>query len=351
VTELGKVRPDRPAREATAPDAPTLQAVRAVPPAPPWAVVAAALGIVYVVWGSTYLGIRIVVEEAPPLTAMGQRYVLAGLVLATVIAARRGWRTLRPTGRQLLGCLFLGLMLPLLGNGMVAVGESRGVTSGVAALLIAVVPLAIVVFRLAERDRPRPMTLAGVAAGFAGLAVLVLLDGSQAAPLAPTLVVLFAATCWALGSYLQPRLWLPADPFVVTVYEMLLGGLLLLAAGALSGEEFRLDYPARTWVALGYLVLFGSVVAFSAYVWLLARAPISLVATYAYVNPVVAVVLGWLVLEETVSPAMAVGGATVVLAVAIVIGSERRTAAEVTSSARTRPPPGGRRRWRRPRRP
>jgi drug/metabolite transporter (DMT)-like permease len=288
--------------------------------------VAVALAIVYVVWGSTYLGIRIVVEEAPPLTAMGQRYVAAGVLLAAALAVRYGPRRLTLTWRQLAGCTFLGLMLPLLGNGMVAVGESMGATSSMAALLIAVAPLAIVVFRLIERDRPRTLTLAGVVAGFLGLAVLVLLGrgGGAGAPLGPSLVVLFAGTCWALGSYLQPRLWLPADPFVVAVYEMLLGGALLLGSGVLAGQPVTVGYESRTWLALGYLVLFGSVVAFSAYVWLLANAPISLVATYAYVNPVVAVVLGALILDESVTVPIVVGGGIVVAAVALVVASERR---------------------------
>jgi drug/metabolite transporter (DMT)-like permease len=165
-----------------------------------------------------------------------------------------------------------------------------------------------------------------VVAGFVGLALLVLLSrtGDTGSPLGPSLLVLFAGSCWALGSYLQPRLWLPEDAFVVAVYEMLLGGAMLLVTGVVSGQELTLDYEARTWVALIYLVVFGSVVAFSAYVWLLANAPISLVATYAYVNPVVAVLLGALILDEVVTGPMVLGGAIVVGAVAVVVASERR---------------------------
>jgi drug/metabolite transporter (DMT)-like permease len=257
---------------------------------------------------------------------MGQRYVVAGVVLAALLALRHGPGRLRVTRRQLLGTAALGLALPLLGNGMVAVAESRGATSGYTALLIAVSPLAIVVFRTAVHDRPRPLTLVGVLTGFLGLAVLVVFgrDGAEAVPLGPALLVLFAGTCWAFGSFVQPWLWLPRDPFVIAVYEMVVGGLLLTASGLAVGQPWTLDYSARTWWALGYLVVFGSVVAFSAYVWLLASAPISLVATYAYVNPVVAVLLGWLVLGETLSPAMVAGGAVVVGAVAVVISSERR---------------------------
>ena len=294
--------------------------------APAWGLVAVALAVVYVVWGSTYLGIRIVVEEADPLTSMGFRYAVAGLLLGAVLALRFGVSRLRITRRQLVGCGVLGLLLPLLGNGMVSVAEANGATSGYTALLIAVTPLAIVVFRTVEHDRPRTMTLAGVLAGFAGLAMLVLLGRGDAdpVPLGPALLVLFAGTCWALGSYIQPRLWLPSDAFVVAVYEMLLGGLMMTVVGLAAGEQLTLDHSSRTLLALGYLIVFGSVLAFTAYVWLVANAPISLVATYAYVNPVIAVLLGWLVLDEQLTLATVVGGSVVVGAVAVVITSERR---------------------------
>jgi drug/metabolite transporter (DMT)-like permease len=294
--------------------------------APAFGLVLLALGIVYVVWGSTYLAIRVVVEQAPPLTSMGLRYVSAAVVLGGLLATRGGVRRLALTRKQALGTAFLGLMLPLLGNGMVSVGENLGAPSGVTALLIAVAPLIIVVFRALEGDRPRPLTVLGVLLGFAGLAVLVLVGGGIGGgfPVGAALLVMFASTCWALGSYSQARLWLPRDVFVTAVYEMLFGGLLLLLVGQGSGESFTAAaYGARTWTALGYLVLFGSVIAFTSYVWLLANAPISFVATYAYVNPVVAVFLGWLVLGEAVTLPVLVGGGIVVAAVALVISAER----------------------------
>lgn len=292
-------------------------------------VVAAALAVVYVVWGSTYLGIRVVVEDAPPLTSMGLRFTAAGLILAAILVIRRGGlKQFDLTGRQILGTALLGLFLPLLGNGLVSVGEHKGATSGFTALLIAVAPLMIVIFRVAEKDVPRPTTMLGVAIGFVGLAVLVLLGrGAGDFEIGPALIVLFAATCWALGSYLQPRLWLPSDPFIVAVWEMIWGGLMMIALGAVVGESFTFDYPAKTWFALAYLVLFGSVLAFTAYVWLVANAPISLVATYAYVNPVIAVFLGWLILDERITWPIVAGGAIVVAAVALVITSERRPTA------------------------
>lgn len=287
-----------------------------------------ALLIVYVVWGSTYLGIRVVVEEAPPLLGMGSRYLVAGILLGLLLSLRGGFRRLRVTRRELLGCAAIGLLLPVLGNGLVSVGEDLGAPSGVTALLIAIAPLMIALFRFVDGDRPKPLSLVGLLLGFAGLAYLILVGrgtgGDDRVPVGAALIVLFASTCWAFGSWVQPRLILPRDAFVMTVHEMWIGGAILLLTGTVSGE--RLDpgsYSAETWLAWGYLVVFGSMVAFSAYVWLLANAPISLVATYAYVNPVVAVALGALILDEAVTSAVVVGGAVIVAAVAIVISVER----------------------------
>ena len=309
--------------------------------APAFGLVVLALGIVYVVWGSTYLAIRVVVEQAPPLTSMGLRYLTAAVVLGAILALRGGPRRLALTRKQALGTAFLGLMLPMMGNGMVSVGENLGAPSGVAALLIAFAPLMIVVFRIIEGDRPRPLSILGVLLGLAGLAVLVLVGSNSGVgngfPVGAALLIIFASTCWALGSYSQSRLWRPRDVFVTTVYEMLFGGLLLTTVGQLSGESFRAAaYGPRTWTALGYLILFGSVVAFTSYVWLLANAPISFVATYAYVNPVVAVFLGWLILHEQVTLPVLVGGGIVVAAVALVITAERPRRQRKDAGAATR---------------
>jgi len=292
--------------------------------APALGLVVAALGVVYVVWGSTYLGIRVVVEEAPPLTSMGLRFTTAGVLLGVVLSFKGGVRRLAVRPRELAGAALLGLMLPMLGNGLVSVGESKGAPSGATALLIAIAPILIVVFRALSGDRPNPLSVFGVVLGFVGLGYLVLAGrGGGDLPLVPALIILFAATCWGLGSFIQPRLLLPDDVFVTTVYEMVCGGLIMVSIGLISGERFTGDYSPRTWFALGYLVVFGSMLAFTAYVWLLNNAPISLVATYAYVNPVVAVFLGWLILGEAVTVPLVVGGGIVVLAVAIVITAER----------------------------
>jgi len=282
-----------------------------------------ALAIVYVVWGSTYLAIRVAVEQMPPLLGMGSRFLVAGVLLAVVLKLRGV--DLRVSRAELAGSALLGLMLPFLGNGFVAVGESFGTPSGVAALLIAAVPIFVTLYRFRAGDRPRPWSVAGVLLGFTGLAWLVLGGRDQGdVPLVGAAFVLAASAFWAFGSWVQPRLTLPRNAFVIAVYEMWAGGAMMAAAGFLRGESLRPgSYGADTWLAWGYLVIVGSVVAFSAYVWLLANAPIGLVATYAYVNPVVAVFLGWLILSEAVTSAVIFGGLTIVAAVAIVITVER----------------------------
>jgi drug/metabolite transporter (DMT)-like permease len=282
-----------------------------------------ALAIVYVVWGSTYLAIRVAVREMPPLLGMGSRFLVAGALLAVVLKLRGV--ALRVSRAELAGSALLGLLLPFLGNGFVAIGESRGTPSGVAAFLIAAVPIFVTLYRFRAGDRPRPWSAAGVLLGFTGLAWLVLGGRDQGdVPLVGAAFVLAASAFWAFGSWVQPRLTLPRNAFVITVYEMTTGGAMMAAAGLLHGESLSpRGYGADTWLAWGYLAVVGSVVAFSAYVWLLANAPIGLVATYAYVNPVVAVFLGWLILSEPVTSAVIVGGLIIVAAVAIVIIVER----------------------------
>ena len=293
----------------------------------PALLVALALGIVYVVWGSTYLAIRITVEDLPAMASASWRFGLAGVVLAVLLAARRGWRVLRVGPRQLLGCALLGLLLPTLGNGLVSVGEQQGAPSGIAALIIAAVPLWVIVYRAADGDRPRTRTTAGVLLGFGGVVGLVTATGLRGSvSWAACLIIVAASVCWSFGSWLMPRLSLPRDPFVTTVYEMLAGSVFLFLGAALRGEHLLPQAaPAQAWWSWAYLVVFGSVVAFTAYVWVLSAAPISLVATYAYVNPVVAVFLGWLVLSEPLTGPLLLAGAVVVVAVAVVIASERRT--------------------------
>jgi drug/metabolite transporter (DMT)-like permease len=289
------------------------------------ALVATALGIVYVVWGSTYLAIRVTVHDLPPMSSASWRYLTAAVLLGLMLSMRGGPRRLRATPRELLGCAAIGLLLPALGNGVVSVGESMGAPSGVAALLIAAVPLWVIVYRTIAGDRPGLQTTGGVLLGFAGLVLLITSTGlGGEVKIGASLVIMAASVFWSFGSWATPRLGLPGDAFVATVYEMLFGGVWLLVFASLRGEHVLPQAaPLQAWLAWAYLVTFGSVIAFSAYVWVLSVAPISLVATYAYVNPVVAVFLGWLILSEPITVPILIGGGIVVGAVAVVVAAER----------------------------
>jgi drug/metabolite transporter (DMT)-like permease len=299
--------------------------------APEW-LVWAALIVVYVVWGSTYLAIRLVVETMPPLLAAASRHVVAGLMIGGALLAVRGTSTLRLSRAELRGSAFVGVALLLGGNGLVMLGE-RDVPSGLAALIIAVVPLCVVVLRLLFGERIRMGTLVGVLVGFAGVAVLVVPRGvtGSVAPVG-MLMLLGAAASWAVGTYYSQRVALPRDPFVATAAQLVLGGLGLAVVGVATGEIGLVQTAAfsdRSVVAFVYLVTFGSILAYTAYTWLLQNAPVSKVATYAYVNPVVALVLGWWVLAEEINPSMVVGGAMIVVAVGLVVRTESRPSAPV----------------------
>lgn len=295
-------------------------------PAPTWLVWAALL-VVYIVWGSTYLAIKLVVETMPPLLAASSRFLIAGLLIAAVLVVRRGPAVLRLSRAELAGAAFVGVALLLGGNGLVSLGE-REVPSGVAALIIAVVPLWVVLLRLLGSEPVRRGTLLGVVIGIGGVAVLLIPRGlGSEAGLGGMAMVVFSGLSWALGSYYSRRVALPSDPFVSTSAQLVLGGLALGICGLISGEMglLRVErFSTEAVVSLIYLVLIGSIVAYTAYTWLLQNASISKVATYAYVNPVVAVILGWLVLNEEINLAMLVGGAMIVVAVGLVLRTEAR---------------------------
>jgi drug/metabolite transporter (DMT)-like permease len=285
-----------------------------------------ALVTVYLVWGSTYLAIKYTVTSLPPLLAMGTRFLLAGSVLLAALLGFRGPAVFRLSRQQVLTAVVCGLFLLVGGNGLVAVAE-QDVDSGLAALLIAGTPLWVVLLRALLRDRPSMATVAGLLLGLVGVAVLLLPGLSGSGDLFPTLLVCLSSLLWACGTVLSTRRPLPSDPFVTTVVEMGAGGAAMVVLGSLGGEWGRLDIAASapsSWIAFAYLVLVGSVVAYSAYVWLLARAPLSLVTTYAYVNPAVAVGLGALFLGEPLTVNVLVGGAVIIAAVAFVITSESR---------------------------
>jgi drug/metabolite transporter (DMT)-like permease len=277
-----------------------------------------ALGTVYVLWGSTYLGIELAGETIPPLFAVGTRFVVAGLLMTAFTVRRRGAEVLRVRRVELGAAALVGALLP--GSNAILFAAERHVATGLAALIIGSVPLWVVLLRTATGERPPPVALVGVLLGFAGLALLVRPGGR--APLAWLLLVVLAALMWALGSFLSSRLPLPRDAFAATSLEMLAGGAILLPIGALTTHPHLDAVSARSAFGWVYLVTFGSIVGYTVYVWLLDNAPIGKVATYAYVNPVVAIALGALVLHEAVTWRIGVGAAVVLASVAVVIRRE-----------------------------
>ncbi|HJR94866.1 MAG TPA: EamA family transporter [Gaiellaceae bacterium] len=281
-----------------------------------------ALLVVYIVWGSTYFGIKVAVETIPPLLAAGSRFLVAGLLLAAVLAWRG--RSLRIRRDEVVASGVAGVLLLGLGVGLVHVAETR-IDSSVAAIIAGTVPLQIIVLRLLAGESPARATRLSTLAGLFGL-LLVVAPGLGAGSTALGLAIMISATMsWTLGSFLSKRLSLPSDPFVASVYEMGLGGAFLMVGAAAFGEygdvgssTFALD-SMLAWI---YLVVMGSLVGFTAYAWLLGVAPISLVVTHQYVNPLVAIALGMAFLGERPSPWTLAGAALVIGAVYVAIKSE-----------------------------
>jgi drug/metabolite transporter (DMT)-like permease len=290
--------------------------------APPWKVWTA-LWIVYIVWGSTYLGIALMVETMPPLLAAGTRFVTVGLILLPILAWRRGLSVLRPTRAELLAAGLVGLLLPG-ANAVISVAE-KTVPSSLAALLIASIPLWVILLRAATGERVPLRSILAVLVGFGGLALLLNPEGD--ATLLGLLACVGAALMWATGSFASPRISLPRDPFVSTAWQSLLGGLIIVGAGLIAGEAGDVhpgDWSGRSIFGLVYLITFGSLLAFTSYAWLLQNAPISKVSTYAYVNPVVAIALGALILDERITPITLLGAGIIVASVALVVRAESR---------------------------
>jgi drug/metabolite transporter (DMT)-like permease len=293
--------------------------------------VALAFGLVYVLWGSTYLGLRIVVEHIPPAMMGASRFLLAGLPMLGWCALRG--RRIKLTFADFWRVLAIGVLLLTGGNVMVAWSEQY-VPSGLAALIVAIVPIWVAVIEsiLPRGERLAGRGLAGLALGIAGLGVLMWprLSAAGAAghmQILGALGLVFCSLSWACGSILSRRSQLSIDPFAATAWEMTLAGLVNLGITLALGDHHRVVWTTRGVAAIFYLVIFGSWIGFTAYIWLLEHVPTSKVATYAYVNPVVAVFLGWLILHESVDVYIVAGTAVIIAGVALVNSSKIHKAA------------------------
>lgn len=286
-----------------------------------------AFAVLYVVWGSTYLGMAVAIESMPPLAMAAVRFAIAGGLLMAVLRLTGTpaptlpqWRSAAVTG----GLLFLG------GNGLVCWAQQT-VPSGVTALIIAVTPLWMTMLPwLARRTaRPRGVVLIGIALGIAGVVVLVGAPGgveASAALVGAMLLLVLATLSWALGSLSARVLPLPASPWMSSAAQMVCGAFGLGLASLAMGEHLHVEtVSTRSWIAFTYLVLVGSIMGFGAYVYLLQRTSMAKVSTYAFVNPVVAVILGWLVLGEPVTLRTLVAGALIIAAVVLILRPTQAT--------------------------
>jgi drug/metabolite transporter (DMT)-like permease len=304
------------------------------------------LAILYGVWGSTYLAIAVAVDTMPPFLMAAMRFGLAGLVLLGWMAIRQPHEIARPTQRELIDTSLLGALLLGGGMGLVAWAEQT-IPSGIAALLIAMMPVWVAVLgRLAFRERLPTLAVIGIVVGFVGVAILVgptAIGATGALDAAGVAAILISPIAWSSGSlYATHRAVLPRHPLVATASQMLAGSVALTLMAVVSGEPARFDpgvVSGESWAAFLYLTVVGSLVAFTTFGWLLRVAPLPLVATYAYVNPIVAVVLGAVVLSEPVEPRTLVAGAVIVGAVALIVTARGRMAAPKAPVAEVRTPP------------
>jgi drug/metabolite transporter (DMT)-like permease len=280
-----------------------------------------ALAIVYVVWGSTYLGIDLAVRTIPPFAMAALRFLIAGPLLYAW-AIRRGDRSDRPTARHWLSAVLIAAPMLAVGNAAVGWAEQT-LDTGTASLIIASVPLWMALLdRVFYAQRLARTIVVGLAVGFAGVGLLVAPGGAGGGDTKAAIVLVFSSLAWAIGSLYSRHAALPQRPLVSAGMQMIAGGLILVVVSAASGEFGRVhpaNVSAESWLGLAYLVVFGSLIAFTAYMWLLRAAPTSLVGTYAYVNPVVAVLLGTVFLGEPLGWRTLGGGGIILASVAMIV--------------------------------
>ncbi|HZS15786.1 MAG TPA: EamA family transporter [Candidatus Dormibacteraeota bacterium] len=303
--------------------------------------VGVALVAVYTLWGSTYLGIRFAEETVPALLMGFTRFIVAGvLMLAWGFLRRRGAPL--PTWREWRTTIIVGAALLLAGNGGVIWAEQH-VPSGIAAILVALVPLHMAwLDRVFFKQPVSRWTLLGIAAGLVGLVVLVQPSGGTHLDMGGVAVLLFGSFCWAAGSLYARGAPMPRSAALASGMEMLAGGVLLGIAGVATGDLGRLHLDAispKSGMAIGYLVVAGSLIGYSAYAWLLRNARTTLVSTYAYVNPVVAVLLGAAFASEPVTARTLVAGGIILAGVALIVArpAPRRTGATVAVTGTAEP--------------
>ena len=296
-----------------------------------------ALITVYLVWGSTYLGIAILVKTAPPLISMGTRFILAGIILGLFLMLFKGVKVLKVTSKEVLATLFLGGLLLGFGLGNLTLAE-RYVPSGIAALIVAALPIWVTLFQYLAGIIPDKRTLVGITLGIIGVAIIVLPNRSSINDAGENLgfwmlMILLGNIAWGFGTFITPRIPVPKNSLVLTSYQMFFGGLTLTLAGFLRGEQINIESLSQVsessvWAWI-YLIFIGSILGYGAYIWLITHVSLTLASTYAYVNPIVAVALGFLILSEPFNFLILLGGSIVILGVILVLQSNRRPGVKI----------------------
>jgi drug/metabolite transporter (DMT)-like permease len=281
------------------------------------------LGIIYFVWASTYVGTAFVVEEIDPYTGTGFRFMTAGILISLFVIITKGPRALKINKKQVINAIFIGFILIGLASPLLGV-SAQHISSGLIALLVAMTPIFIAILRFIFGDIPSLKTILGIVVGFGGVIIVLVIPTVENNLF--IIICLISNVIWAIGSFWSQRIELPESPLTTAALQTFFGGMCAILIGIFRGEDTSTFFNAsesETWIAFLYISVMGAI-AYSAYAFLLVNTPISLVATHAFVNPIVALFLGNLLRNEKISTSIIVSGTVVVCGIALVVLGEKR---------------------------
>jgi drug/metabolite transporter (DMT)-like permease len=285
--------------------------------------VTVSLGIIYFVWASTYVGTAFVVEEVDPYTGSGFRFMTAGMLIILFVIITKGPRALKINKKQVINAMFIGFILIGLASPLLGV-SAQHISSGLIALLVAMTPIFIAILRFIFGDIPSLKTIIGIVVGFGGVIIVLVIPTVENNLF--IIICLISNVIWAIGSFWSQRIELPESPLTTAAIQTFFGGMCAILIGILRGEDTSTFFNAsesETWIAFLYISVMGAI-AYSAYAFLLVNTPISLVATHAFVNPIIALFLGNLLRNEKISTSIIVSGTVVVCGIALVVLGEKR---------------------------
>jgi drug/metabolite transporter (DMT)-like permease len=281
------------------------------------------LGIIYFVWASTYVGTAFVVEEIDPYTGTGFRFMTAGILISLFVIITKGPRALKINKKQVINAIFIGFILIGLASPLLGV-SAQHISSGLIALLVAMTPIFIAILRFIFGDIPSLKTILGIVVGFGGVIIVLVIPTVENNLF--IIICLISNVIWAIGSFWSQRIELPESPLTTAALQTFFGGMCAILIGIFRGEDTSTFFNAsesETWIAFLYISVMGAI-AYSAYAFLLVNTPISLVATHAFVNPIVALFLGNLLRNEKISTSIIVSGTVVICGIALVVLGEKR---------------------------